>query len=126
MKAAFFGLSLVSGLVAMVSCGKSSSGTTTPSVLATGSCDVPDASTCTELQSATALESFKTTCAEGGGTYSATTGCKSAGKVSGCEYSSMGVKTFTIWYYNQELADVQAAQCPGQSNETVTAKVVKP
>jgi len=82
--------------------------------------------TCTELQSAAALESYKTTCAEAGGTYSATTGCKTAGKISGCEFSAMGVKSSTIWYYEKSMADAQEAACPTLGTSGVTTKVVKP
>ncbi|MEY4066651.1 MAG: hypothetical protein RIR26_2859 [Pseudomonadota bacterium] len=122
----FIRLMLVAGIATLAGCGKSSDGTSTPSVLSTGSCDVPAAMTCTELQSATAVESYKTSCAQSGGTYSATSGCKTAGRISGCEFSSLGVKTVTIWYYEQDMADAQAAQCPGLSSASVTTKVVKP
>lgn len=116
----------VIGTVGVVGCGKSADDKTTPGILSTGSCTVGE-SLCTELYTAASIEQYKTSCSESGGTYSATSPCKTQGKVIGCEFSIQSVKSHTLWYYDEAATAVVNSTCanlvsnmPGAASKVVT------
>jgi hypothetical protein len=109
-----------------VSCSKSSSGgsgfgTGGSALSLVGSCSNDDQKLCKELYTAAFIEQYKTACSESQGTFSATTGCKAAGRVKGCQVSIQGVKTYTDWGYDEDSGDLVQGLCTAVASQDTTA-----
>lgn len=114
-----------------VSCGSDSkSGTSVPTVSSFGSCNYAEQGWCTDYASIEAAASMKESCAaDAGGSYSATSSCKTGGKVKGCEFSAQAKKIYTQWAYSEESATALDSLCALATSSgagNTSAKVVMP
>ena len=114
-----------------VSCGSDSkSGTSVPTVSSFGSCNYAEQGWCTDFASIEAAAGFKESCtADAGGSYSATSSCKTEGKVKGCEFSAQAKKIYTQWAYSEESATALDGLCALATSSgagNTSAKVVMP
>ena len=128
-----FGSVCVALAFTTVSCSKSSSGGTGSGsggnpLTTVGSCSNDAQKLCKELHTTVVIEQYKTACAESEGTFSATTGCKTAGRVKGCQYTVQGVKTFTDWGYDESSGELVETICNvgASQGQGVTYTVVNP
>ena len=110
------------------SCSNNSTGNAGTALSAIGSCSNEEQKLCKELYTTTFIQQYKTACSDSEGTFSATTGCKAAGRVKGCQASLQGVKTYTDWGYDETSAGLVEGICNlGASNaEGATYTVVNP
>ncbi len=125
----------VASCLSLVSCSKDSSSGSSPSVpgLSTvGSCNKSDEKLCFELYTTPLIEQYRTTCSQIDGTFNATSGCPTTGKVKGCQYSTQGVKAYTQWAYDATSAALVETVCnapetPGTNGAPgATVQVVNP
>lgn len=90
-------------LLSLSGCSKSSTDTATSVVgITTASCDYAEIKQCYEYFTSTAAQTYQSTCSESTGTWSATKGCKTEGRVKGCQATTSGAKVFTLWTYDAE------------------------
>lgn len=125
----------VASCLSLVSCSKDSSGGSSPSVpgiSTVGSCNKSEEKLCFELYTTPLIEQYRTTCSGMEGTFSATSGCPTTGKLKGCQYSTQGLKAYTQWAYDTNSAAAVELICnapatPGADDVPgATVQVVNP
>jgi hypothetical protein len=101
-----------------------------PTISSFGSCTYAEQGWCTDYASIEAAAGLKESCtADAGGSYSATSSCKTVGKVKGCEFSAQAKKIYTQWAYSEESATALDGLCALATSSgagNTSAKVVMP